>query len=78
LKTVMKKNIDGYLLLGDQLVDNQTLKAIDGELNGVNKHSEAIEILEKYGIKSQQTLEVLGYRVKWNGLDSDNAEIIKI
>ncbi len=47
------------------------------KLNGVKKHSEAINILEKYGIKSQQTFEVLGYKVKWNGLDPENAELVR-
>lgn len=79
LKTVIKQNNkDGYLLIGDQLVDNQTINAVRKELNGVKKHSEAINIFEKYGIKSQQILEVLGYKVKWNGLDPENAEIFKI
>jgi hypothetical protein len=70
LKTVIKQNNkNGYLLLGDQLIDNQTLEAVQGELNGVKKHSEALIIFGRYGIKSQQVLGILGYRVKWNGLD---------
>ncbi|MDW7727442.1 MAG: DUF790 family protein [Candidatus Methanoperedens sp.] len=78
LKAVFKQNNkDGYLLIGDQLVDNQTIKEVQRELNGVKNHSEAISIFEKYGIKSQQTLEVLGYKVKWNGLDPENAELVK-
>ncbi|NJD76455.1 MAG: DUF790 family protein [Candidatus Methanoperedens sp.] len=79
LKAVNKQNNrDGYLLVGDQLVNNQTLKAVQNELVGVKKHSEALEILRKYGIKSQQIFDVLGYKVKWNGLDPENAEILKL
>jgi predicted nuclease of restriction endonuclease-like RecB superfamily len=79
LKAVIKQNNkNGYLLLGDQLVDNQTLKAVQSELNGVKKHSEALSIFGKYGIKSQQILDVLGYKVKWVGLDAENAVIVKI
>lgn len=79
LKTVVQQQqkINGYLLIGDQLVDNQTVKTVQGELNGIKKHSEAIIIFEKYGIKSQQMLDVLGYKVKWVGLDPENAEILK-
>ncbi len=78
LKVVIKQNNkNGYLLLGDQLVDNQTLKAIQSELNCVKKHSEALSIFGKYGIKSQQILDVLGYKVKWVGLDPENAERLK-
>jgi len=76
LKLVIKQNINGYFLLGDQFVDDQTLKAIKGEMNGVKKHSEAIKVLEKHGIKGQQIFKFLGYKVKWNGLDPKNAQIV--
>jgi predicted nuclease of restriction endonuclease-like RecB superfamily len=79
MKTDIKqKNKNGYLLIGDQLVDNQTLKAVQGELNGVKKHSDALIIFGNYGIKSQQVFDILGYKVKWNGLDPANADIVKI
>ena len=79
LKTDIKQNnSNGYLLIGDQLIDNQTLKAVQGKLNGVKKHSEALIIFGNYGIKSQQIFDILGYKVKWNGLDPENAEIVKI
>lgn len=79
LKMVNKQsNKDGYLLIGDQLVNNQILEAVQNELKAAKKHSEALEIFGKYGLKSQQILDVLGYRVKWKGLDSENAEIVKM
>jgi hypothetical protein len=79
IKTDIKQNNrNGYLLIGDQLIDNQTLKAVKSELNGVKKHTEALIIFGNYGIKSQQIFEILGYKVKWNGLDPENAEIVKI
>jgi predicted nuclease of restriction endonuclease-like RecB superfamily len=79
IKTDIKQNNrNGYLLIGDQLIDNQTLKAVQGELNGVKKHSEALIIFGNYGIKSQQIFDILGYKVKWNGFDPENAEIVKI
>ena len=80
LKEVIKgrKNPD-YSLLGDQLVSNQVLETIQGELIGVTKHSDALKIFERYGIKAySQALSMLGYRVKWSGLDPENAEILKI
>ncbi len=75
---IKQNNKNGYLLIGDQLIDNQTLKAVQGELNGVKKNSEALIIFGNYGIKSQQIFDILGYKVKWNGLDPENAEIVKI
>ncbi len=78
LKIVIEQNNkNGYLLIGDQLIDNQTIKAVNDELNTVKKHSEAIIIFDKYRIKSQQILDILGYKVKWIGLDPEYAEILK-
>jgi|GEM_PF-3960035 len=58
---------------------NQALETIQGELIGVMKHSDALKIFERYGIKAySQALSMLGYRVKWSGLDPDNAEILRI
>jgi len=45
---------------------------------GVKKHDDALKIFERYGIKAySQALSLLGYRVKWSGLDPDKAEILK-
>ena len=71
-------NANDYLRIGNQLVNNQTLKAVEDELNGVKKYNEALIIIEKYGIKGQQVFDILGYKVKWSGLDPDNAEIVKL
>ena len=80
LKEVIKgQNKPGYSLLGDQLVSNQVLETIQGELMGMTKHSDALKIFERYGIKAySQALSLLGYRVKWSGLDPENAEILKM
>ncbi len=80
LKEVIKgqKNPD-YSLLGDQLVSNQVLETIQGELMGVKRHVDALKLFERYGIKAySQALSMLGYKVKWSGLDPENAEIVKI
>jgi hypothetical protein len=78
LRTVIKQNNKNYLLIGNQLIDNKTLKVIQRELGGVKKYNEALIIIEKHGIKSQQIFDMLGYKVKWNGLDPENAEIVKL
>jgi hypothetical protein len=80
LEEVIKgQNKPGYSLLGDQLVSNQVLETIQGEQIGVTKHSDAFKIFEKYWIVAcSQALSMLGYKVKWNGLDPENAEIQKI
>jgi uncharacterized protein len=80
LKEVIKgQNKPHHSLFGDQLVSSQVLETIQGELVGVTKHSDALKIFGKYGIKAcNQALNVLGYKVLWSGLDPENAEIIKI
>jgi hypothetical protein len=80
LKEVIKgQNNPGYSLFGDQLVSDQVLETIQGELIGTTKHSDALKIFERYGIKAySQALSLLGYRVKWSGLDPENAEIVRI
>ncbi len=80
LKEVVKgQNKPEYSLLGDQLVSSQVLETIQRELIGVTKHGDALKIFGKYGIKaSSQALSLLGYKVKWSGLDPENAEIINI
>lgn len=79
LREVIKgQNKPGYSLLGDQLVSNQVLNAIQAELKGVKKHDEALKVFERYGIRAHsQVLAFLGYKVKWSGLDPENAEIFK-
>jgi uncharacterized protein len=67
------------LFMGDQLVSNQVLDRIRGELTGVKKHDEAVKIFESYGIRAHsQAISYLGYKVKWSGLDPEEAEIIKM
>jgi len=79
LKEVIKgRNKIDYLLLGDQLVSRQILQTVEGELSCVRNHNDAQKIFDKYGIKAHsQALKALGYKVKWNGLSPENAEISK-
>lgn len=80
LKEAIKgQNNTAYSLLGDQLVSNQTLEVIQSELSSVKKHDDALGIFERYGIKAHgQALVLLGYKVKWVGLNPENAEIFKV
>ena len=51
---------------------------IQSELEGVKKHDDGLKIFERHGIRSySQALALQGYKVKWSGLDPDNAEIPK-
>jgi len=80
LKEVIKgQNMPDHSLLGDQLVSRHVLETIQGELVGATKHSDALKIFERYGIRGHsQALNILGYKVKWSGLNLENAEIVRI
>jgi pyruvate/oxaloacetate carboxyltransferase len=80
LKELIKgQNKPGYLLLGDQVVSKHVLEKIKCELIGVTKHSDAFNIFRNHGVNAwNQALSMLGYKVKWSGLDPENAEIAKI
>lgn len=75
-EVIISKNIPGYLLLGEQLVRDRVLEEVREGIAGVTRYSDSIKILDGYGIKAHgEALRVLGYRVKWTGLDPDAAEI---
>jgi len=80
LKEVIKgEDMPDHSLFGDQLVSKHVLETIQGELMDVKKHDDALKIFERYGIKAySQALSLLGYRVKWSGLNPENAEIVRI
>jgi hypothetical protein len=60
-------------------ISRLVLEAIRDKLVGVNRHAEALEIFSKYGISaSSQALSLLGYKVKWSGLDPESTEIFKV
>ena len=78
-EVIKGQNRPDYSLLGDQLISNQILETIRNELLGVTRHNDATKVFERYDIKAHsQALSLLGYKVKWSGLDPDNAEILKI
>jgi len=77
--TIKEQNRPGFSLIGDQLISQGILEEIQGELEGVKKHDDALKIFERHGIRAySQALTLLGYKVKWSGLDPDNAEILKV
>ncbi len=77
LKKVVHQYKGEYSLIGDQLISRQILETVRRELTGVRRHNEAIKIFEKYRVKGHYSiLEFLGYKVKWSGLDPENAEIL--
>jgi hypothetical protein len=65
--TIKGQNMPRFSLLCDLLICHSVLETIQ---------SDALKIFEKCGIKAySQALRLLCYRVKWSGLDPENAEI---
>ena len=57
---------------------SKALEEMQDELEGMKKHDDALKIFEIHGIRAySQALALLGYKVKWSGLDPDNTEILK-
>jgi predicted nuclease of restriction endonuclease-like RecB superfamily len=73
----------GYVGVGDQLISERLLKEIDAKLESLRTNkimtlSEASNLIEGAGIKSPQTLlNLLGYGVRWHGIEPSKAEISK-
>lgn len=77
-ETIKGQNRPGFSLIGEQLISQHVLDEIQAELEGVKKHDDALKIFVRHGIRAySQALTLLGYKVKWSGLDPDNAEILK-
>lgn len=75
-EVIISRKMPGYSMLGEQLVSDRILSRIKEEIAGITRYRETTKILDNYGIKAHgEALRFLGYRVKWAGLDPDNAEI---
>ena len=72
------KGLNGYRLIGNQLVSELKLKEIDEKLSTVNLLYDAMEIIRKEGIEDYgELLRSLGYKIEWVGLDGKLSRIKK-
>jgi hypothetical protein len=74
----------GYVALADILVSNEKLLQIDDKIRIATSQTakvplkEAARIIEEEGVDdSANVLTMLGYRIKWRGIDSQQAEVSK-
>ena len=74
----------GYVALADILVSNEKLLQIGDRINVASRQSgkmplkEAAKIIEEEGIDdSANVLTMLGYRIRWRGINSEQAEVAK-
>lgn len=79
VKEVLRRRpVEGYKLIGEQLVSEGLLSKVDEELAGVEGYYDAVGIISRYGIKDVASLlRELGYEVVWRSLDGSDAVIRK-
>jgi predicted nuclease of restriction endonuclease-like RecB superfamily len=72
----------GYVGMADTLISNKKLQQIDTRMKEASCHSgklpfkEATRIIEEEGVDdSSNVLSALGYKIRWRGIDSDQAEV---
>jgi hypothetical protein len=81
LEELRRREVPGYLLLGDTLVSDLTLEAIGKRLDermgvGVLTLAEATELVEGLGgVRPSRIIEHLGYTVEWRGINPEMAEV---
>jgi uncharacterized protein len=70
---------EGYMRVGDRFISRAKLDEIDGKLGGVEKLTDALNIIEACGLKEEggKVLEALGYTSIWEGMEMDKVRISK-
>ncbi len=73
----------GYVVMADILVSKEKLLQIGGRIKEAISQSgklplkEAARIIEEEGVDdSSNVLAALGYRIRWRGIDSEQAEVL--
>ena len=85
VRTVLdEKTPEGYVFLPDSLIRKEKIsqlrKQLDREIakKGRLPLTEAMEIAQKEGIDLTSTIETLGYKIVWHGINAEKAVIIKL
>jgi len=66
-KTIIRLDIPGYQMIGDQIISKKLLQTVKEELKEFEAYNEVEKILLKHQL-SPLVLDVLGFRVIWEGL----------
>jgi predicted nuclease of restriction endonuclease-like RecB superfamily len=70
---------DGYVKTGDQFISKARLDEVGRMLEGVERLTDALGIIEASGLKEEaaNVLEALGYTSVWEGMEMDKVRIVK-
>lgn len=73
---IEENGVQGYMLAGDELVSDSLLDKVRKTLPGKMPYSEASAKIRSMGVTAADpVLKILGYTVKWSGLDPDDAMV---
>lgn len=81
LRRVLSGGVDGYKLVGDELVNQAKLADVERKIEGLSDRrlSHVIRLVEGEGLESPfDVLDALGYDVRWKGLDQDRSTVYKV
>jgi len=77
-RALASRNLQGFDLVGDMLISHEVLSGLNEQLTKCTRLSEAIAIMEDYGIdEPHPVLARLGFVVRYVSLDPDALEIKK-
>lgn len=66
-KTIREREVTNYQVIGDQMVSNDLLEKIKTEIRSEEDYVTVEEILKRYQV-SMLALDVMGFKVLWDGL----------
>ncbi|MDP7976431.1 MAG: DUF790 family protein [TACK group archaeon] len=81
MEVITKDGIAGYRVLGEEIVREEFIKQLEGELGDLDgrPYLEVEAFLDKKGIKSCDAfLRALGYKVVWRSLDPGDARVLRM
>jgi hypothetical protein len=66
----------GYMLAGNELLSSNVLEALKRSMPGTMRYAEASALVRSKGVTAvDPVLKLLGYTVKWSGLDPEDAVV---
>jgi predicted nuclease of restriction endonuclease-like RecB superfamily len=69
----------GYTLAGNELLSHDVLEALKKSMPGTMRYAEASAVIRSKGVEAvDPVLKLLGFTVKWSGLDPEDAVVYKV
>jgi hypothetical protein len=79
-----EKNLDNYIVLPDSLIRKDKLEQLKKKLDqqiaqkGKLSLTEATKIAQTEQVDLTAAISTLGYKIIWRGINTENAEIVKL